>query len=140
MHVRSGFTLLEIMIVVAVIAILALALLPNLLGSRQGVQDSTIETTLQRAMSSQELFHARCGTYYRPGVTATTRCSAAQIANEWSRLFPASAEDPNITLDFTSATTTRFCMRASHMNDAARFWYATSTTTVQGRPSLNVCN
>lgn len=140
MSARSGFTLLEIMIVVAVIAILALALLPNLLGSRQGVQDSAIETTLQRAMSAQELFHSRCSTYYQPGVTPTTRCSPAQITNEWSRLFPASAANPNIVLQFTRANNLEYCMRAHHVNDPNRFWYATSSTTEQGRPELEACN
>lgn len=140
MNARSGFTLLEIMIVVAVIAILALALLPNLLGSRQGVQDSAIETTLQRAMSAQELFHSRCATYYRGSQTTSARCTAAVANAEWARFFPASAEDPNITLTFTSATNLNYCMRASHANDPQRFWYATSSTTQQGRPSLTACS
>jgi len=71
----AGFTLMEIMIVVAVIAVLALALLPNLLSSRQAVQDTSIEASLQRAMTAQELFHARCGSYYAGSSTSGGRCT-----------------------------------------------------------------
>lgn len=139
---RQGFTLLEIMIVVAVIALLALLLLPNLLGSRQAVQDQAIDTTLQKLMAAQELFQARCGGYYKDDSTTRARCdTTAIVTSEWSRLYPQSARDPSVQLgpEAFVASNTTYCMEAYHENDSARIWSVESGTTVQGRPKQVPC-
>jgi prepilin-type N-terminal cleavage/methylation domain-containing protein len=140
MNQKSGFTLLEIMIVVAVIAILALALLPNLLGSRRSVQDSAIETTLQRAMTAQELFHARCGYYYRTGVTGNTRCATADAPGEWGRIYQDT--DPNVTLAIHSSTATNtYCIAATHSAEPTRSWRVNGGTAVtNARPAPGACS
>ena len=135
---KSGFTLLEIMIVVAVIAVLALALLPNLLGSRQAVQDSAIDTTLQRAMTAQEVFQARCGVYFDDG-SAAGRCgNAAAGSSEWSRIYQDN--DPNVTVTYQAASTNAYCIQASHSSDPSRFWHVDGSTTTQARPAIGTCS
>jgi prepilin-type N-terminal cleavage/methylation domain-containing protein len=134
MSVRKGFTLLEIMIVVAVIALLALLLLPNLLGSRQAVQDQAIDTTLGKVMAAQELFQARCGAYYLNNTTAAGRCPVTVVPGEWARLYPVTAQDPTVTVTPQVATATGYCVEAFHQNDTARVWSIRSGTTFQGRP------
>ena len=135
---KSGFTLLEIMIVVAVIAVLALALLPNLLGSRQAVQDSAVDTTLQRAMTAQELFHARCGGYYKDG-SASPRCGNATASEtEWNRVYQDN--DPNVTVTAAVASGNAYCIQANHTSDPSRYWHVSGSTTTQARPQVGSCS
>jgi len=133
----AGFTLMEIMIVVAVIAVLALALLPNLLSSRQAVQDSAIEASLQRAMTAQELFHARCGTYFAGGTGSAGRCGN-NGATEWARIYRDS--DPNVTVTLSQASATAYCIQAFHSADSSRIWRVNGSTTTQAKPEIGACN
>ena len=132
----AGFTLMEIMIVVAVIAVLALALLPNLLSSRQAVQDSAIEASLQRAMTAQELFHARCGGYW-PGSGNVGRCGT-NASSEWGRIYQNT--DPNVTVTPRTGSGTAYCIQASHTADSSRVWNVSGATTTQGAPAVGTCS
>lgn len=133
----AGFTLMEIMIVVAVIAVLALALLPNLLSSRQSVQDSAIEASLQRAMTAQELFWARCGTYWAGGSGPAGRCGS-DGATEWGRIYRDS--DPNVTVTLSVASATAYCIQAFHSADSSRIWRVNGSTTTQASPEVGTCS
>ncbi len=135
----AGFTLMEIMIVVAVIAVLALALLPNLLSSRQAVQDSSIEASLQRAMTAQEVFHARCGTYFAGSSTSSTRCPSASAGSEWARIYQDT--DPNVTItNHSSNDATSYCVQASHTADSARVLHISGSTTGQPSRGIGSCS
>lgn len=135
----AGFTLMEIMIVVAVIAVLALALLPNLLSSRQAVQDSSIEASLQRAMTAQEVFHARCGTYYAGSGTSSTRCPNAAATAEWNRIYQDT--DPNVAVTNPSSNSaTSYCIQASHTADSTRVLRITGSTTGQPVRGIGSCS
>lgn len=54
----NGFTLTELMIVVAVIAIITTIAVPNLLSSRLTANESAVVATLRNIMSAQAQFHA----------------------------------------------------------------------------------
>jgi prepilin-type N-terminal cleavage/methylation domain-containing protein len=59
MRKQSGFTLIELMIVIAIIAIIALIAIPNLLSSRLVANETSTVGTLRSLASSQAEFQAR---------------------------------------------------------------------------------
>ena len=63
---QSGFTLIELMIVVAIIAILAGILIPNFVNARAQAQTSACESNLRSIATAMELMYADLQTYSMP--------------------------------------------------------------------------
>ena len=59
MRKKPGFTLIELMIVIAIIAVVALIAIPNLLSSRLVANETATVGTLRSIASSQAEFQAR---------------------------------------------------------------------------------
>ena len=66
---EAGFTLIELMVVVLIIAILLAIAIPTFLGSRAKAQDRAAQSNLRNALTAEK-------TYYTDGQTYTTDASA----------------------------------------------------------------
>ena len=60
---RRGFTLIELMIVIIVIAILALIVIPRLAGASMRAKESSMESNMQTIRTAVANFNADCGVY-----------------------------------------------------------------------------
>jgi general secretion pathway protein G len=60
---RSGFTLIEVLIVIVVIAILAAIVVPRLLGAGREAREASLRAHLQELRNALGLFQAQCGDY-----------------------------------------------------------------------------
>src|SRR5580698_4101176 len=77
---ESGFTLIELMIVVAIIAILAGILIPNFVNARAQAQTSACESNLRSIATAMELVYADLQTY-EPNGQANFNADPADFTN-----------------------------------------------------------
>ncbi len=79
---RKGFTLIEILIVVAIIAILASVVLVGLGPTQQAGRDARRISDLQEDQNGLELFYNKCGFY--PGTAGTTCTGGSPGGTTWA--------------------------------------------------------
>jgi type IV pilus assembly protein PilA len=83
---RKGFSLIELLIVVAIILIIAAIAIPNLIRARIAANQSSAAASLRTLASSEAMYNSTYGNGYAPqtilsvlGPTTTPSCSAAGL-------------------------------------------------------------
>ncbi len=84
---RKGFTLIEILIVVAIIAILASVVLIGLGPTQQSGRDARRVSDLHEAQNAIELYFQKCG--YYPGGVESGACGSWAETKTWADLTAA---------------------------------------------------
>jgi prepilin-type N-terminal cleavage/methylation domain-containing protein len=84
---RKGFTLIEILIVVAIIAILASVVLVGLGPTQQAGRDARRISDLGEVQTGLELYYSKCG--YYPGAAESAACGAYSETSAWGPLTTA---------------------------------------------------
>lgn len=79
---RKGFTLIEILIVVAIIAILASVVLVGLGPTQQQGRDARRISDLAEVQNGLQLYFNKCG--YFPGAAQANACGAYSANNTWA--------------------------------------------------------
>ena len=85
---RSGFTLVEILIVVAIIATLASVALVGLGPVQRNGRDTRRVSDLRQVQNGVELYYAKCG-YYPGAAQSGSDCTGFSVASSWSGLSAA---------------------------------------------------
>src|SRR5690606_17216441 len=128
-NARQGFTVIELMIVVAVIALLAVALLPNLTGAQRSANISAVESGLTRAARAQQTFYTRCNTYFHENQTDCfdTGEDAHEVWNHIAQFDCAS----NINVTFGEGERVNCGDEAHHTSGATRLYHITLDNTAK---------
>src|ERR1700728_5310292 len=85
---EAGFTLIELMVVLLIMAILLAIAIPTFLGVKTGAQDRAVQSNLTDGLTSAKAAYANGGTYAATAAEVTALGSA----------------EPNITFESTAAT------------------------------------
>ena len=86
----QGFTLIELMVVLLIMAILLAIAIPTFLGVKSGAQDRSVQSNLTNALTSAKAGYANNGSYATAASSEVTVLTSAE---------------PNITFETGSATT-----------------------------------
>src|SRR3989339_314924 len=100
---RKGFTLIELLIVVTIIGILAVALVPRIVGGSAAARDARRQTDLQTVATGLEYYLSENGDFSAITTTAGTDYCASDLSTYLANAIGSIPTDPQSTNSSKSA-------------------------------------
>ena len=142
---EEGFTLIELMVVVLIIAILIAIAIPTFLGARSRAQDKQAQSNLRNALTAEKTFYTDSQVYTITATDLTPVESSLVYANDKAATRGVFPEELNtggqgVVLRSWSSSGTTFCLMdivatlatAFHGTTAAGTYYGKITGTASG--------
>jgi type IV pilus assembly protein PilA len=131
----EGFTLLELMVVVLVIAILLATAIPTFLGARETANDRAAQSNLRNAHTNALVYYADTQTY----TSNTASLEALDAALRYTNVL-AEARDSIIYVETkTTLATLDTIYLGARSNTGSCFWMRTIGTQPEPRFAANDC-
>ncbi|MGE0307017.1 MAG: type II secretion system protein [Acidimicrobiia bacterium] len=100
----SGFTLIELMVVVLVIAILLAIAIPTFLGARKRAQDTVAKSSLRNALSAANIMYSDAQTFATADENATTGLPTVEPSLTYAASATASTGPKVLSLSAAAGT------------------------------------
>jgi type IV pilus assembly protein PilA len=110
---EEGFTLVELMVVVLIIAILVAIAIPTFLGARSSAQDRAAQSNLRNALTAEKVFYVD-NEVYTGDVAAGGALESIEPSIDWGSLtvtYVAATDDQAVCLELLSDSGTTFVLR-----------------------------
>lgn len=118
----KGFTLVELLIVIAIIGVLSALLMANFIGVRQRARDAQRKADLRQIQSALELYRSDNGSYPIGNYAALSNCTGKlgnpACTTTYMQKLPADPLGGTATYYYNSAAGTTYTIRACLENSA----------------------
>ena len=121
---EQGFTLIELMVVVLIIAILIAIAIPTFLGARQKAQDRAAQSNLRNALTAVKTAYVDTQDY------TTGNFASIEPSLNWVASGTASTSQGQISVDAVSADTIVLAAKSA----SGKCWYILDNTGASGGP------
>ena len=105
---RQGFTLIELLIVITIIGVLAVALVPRIVGAPAKARDAARQADLQQIATGIELYYDSEGSYPSGGTCVSDLDT--ELVGDYLTSLP---DDPNGSAGHATACTTGYAYRTT---------------------------
>jgi type IV pilus assembly protein PilA len=128
----EGFTLIELMVVVMIIAVLIAIAIPSFLGFRKSAQDRSAQSELRNVLLSEKAYWLDNGDYTQTAADITAFEPNASIA---------AAPANGVYIDLNGASSDIVCMvRTAESGNTFAIWESSSAGTYYGSTDLSAAD